>query len=69
MTKKKKTQQPPEEIQMASNPDIKIITRIKLEYLSGKINEFDSNHFFAVLDETPLKEHIGLEYMKTNLGI
>ena len=39
MTKKKKSpkQQPSEEIQMA-NPDIKIITGIKLKYLSEKQN-------------------------------
>ena len=71
MAKKKKSpkQQPSEEIQMASNPDIKIITGIKLKYLSGKINEFGSNHFFAVLDESPLKELIEVEDMKANLGI
>ena len=35
MTKKKKsTKQPSEEIQMASNPDIMIITGIKMKYLS-----------------------------------
>ena len=54
---------------MASNPDIKIITGINLKCLSVKINEFGSNHFFAVLDEPPLKELIELEDMKNNLGI
>ena len=41
MTKKKKSpkQQPSEEIQMASNSDIKIITGIKLKYLSEKQND------------------------------
>ena len=65
MTKKKKSpkQQPSEEIQMA-NPDIKIITGIKLKYLSEKQNEHGTNHFFAVLDESPLKELIELDDMK-----
>ena len=41
MAKKKKSpkQQPSEENQMASNPDIKIITGIKLKYLSEKITD------------------------------
>ena len=63
--KKKSTQQPPE-IQVASNTDIKIITGIKLKYLSEKINEYGTNHMFQVLDETPLKELTGLEDMKNN---
>ena len=50
MTKKSPKQQP-SEIQMASNPEIKIITGTKLKYLFEKINEFGFNHFFAVLDE------------------
>ena len=54
---------------MASNPDIKVITGIKPKHLFDKINEFGSNHFFAVLDETPLKELIELGNMKNNLGI
>ena len=61
MTKKKKSpKQQPSEIQMASNSDIKIITGIKLKYLSEKQNEYGTNHFFAVLDDTPLKELIEL---------
>ena len=54
MTKKKKSpkQHPSEEIQMASNGAIKIITGIKLQYLSEKVNEHGTNHFFAVLGET-----------------
>ena len=40
---------------MASNTDIKIITGIKLKYLSEKINEYGTNHMFQVLDETLLK--------------
>ena len=67
MTKKKKsTQQPPEEIQMASNPDIKIIG-ISTE-ISEKINEYGSNHMFQLLDESPLKELVELEDMKNRFG-
>ena len=55
MTNKKNTQQPLE-FQMASNTDIKIITGIKLKYLSEKINGYGTNHMFQVLDETPLTE-------------
>ena len=60
MTKKKKSpeQQPPGEIQTASNPDIKVIIGIKLKYLSEKQNDYGTNHFFAVLGESPLKELI-----------
>ena len=69
-TKKKSPKQPSEEIQMASNPGIKIITGIKLKYLSEKRNEYGTNHFFAVLDESPLKELIELEEdMETNMEI
>ena len=70
MTKKKKSpkQQPSEEIQMASNPDIKIITGIKLKYIYEKINEFGSNRMFQVLDETPFKELIELDGMKNQFG-
>ena len=71
MTKKKKSTQQPPEIQMAkaNNTDIKIITGIKLKYLSEKINEYGTNHMFQVLDETPLQELIELKNMKNNLGI
>ena len=48
---------------MASNPDIKVITGIKLEYLSEKQNDYGCNHMFQVLDESPLKELIELEDM------
>ena len=69
MTKKKKSpKQQPSEIQMASNPDINVITGIKLKYLSEKINEFGSNHMFQVLDESPLKELIEVEDMKKQFG-
>ena len=45
---------------MANNTDIKIITGIKLKYLSEKINEYGTNHMFQVLDETPLQELVEL---------
>ena len=62
MTKKKKSpkQQPTEEIQMAGDKDIMIITGVKVEYLSLKENEYGQNHFFNVLDITPLQELIEL---------
>ena len=62
MTKKKKSpkQQPTEYIHMASNSDIMIITGIKMKYLSLKENEYGSNHFFNVLDITPLQDLIEL---------
>ena len=59
--KKSPKQQPSEEIQVASNPDIKIITGTKLKYLSEKRNDYDTNHVFQVLDESTLKEWIQLE--------
>ena len=55
MTKKNKSTQQPPEIQMVSNTDIKIVTGIKLKYLSEKINEYGANRVFQVLDETPLQ--------------
>ena len=69
MTKKKKSTQQPPEIQMASNTDIKVITGIKLKYLSEKINEYGTNHMFRVLDETPLQELIEVgKDLKTQFG-
>ena len=58
MTKKKKSpkQQPTEEIQMAGNKDIMIITGVKVKYLSLKENEYGHNQFFNVLDITPLQQ-------------
>ena len=62
MTKKKKSpkQQPTEDIPMADNKDIMVITGIKMKYLSLKENEYGSNHFFNVLDITPLQDLIEL---------
>ena len=64
MTKKKKSpkqqQQPTEETQMADNKDIMIITGIKMKCLSPKENEYGHNHFFNVLDITPLQDLIDL---------
>ena len=58
--KKSPKQQPTEEIQMAGNKDIMVITGIKMKYLSLKENEYGSNHFFNVLDITPLQDLIEL---------
>ena len=62
MTKKKKspTQQPTEDIQMANNSDIMVITGVEMKYLSLKENEYGHNHFFSVLDITPLQQLIEL---------
>ena len=63
MTKKKKSpkQQPAEEIQMAGNKDIMVITGVKVKYLSLKENEYCHNHVFNVLDITPLQDLIELK--------
>ena len=57
--KKSPKQQPTEEIQVASN-DVMVITGIKMKYLSLKENECGHNHFFNVLDFTPLQKLIEL---------
>ena len=60
MTKKKKSpKQQPSSIPMANN-DIMVITGIKMKYLSLKENEYGHNHFFTVLDITPLQQLIEL---------
>ena len=58
MTKKKKSpkQQPTEEIQMAGNKNIMVITGVKMKNLSLKENEHGLNQFFNVLDITPLQD-------------
>ena len=56
---KKSPKQPPTEIPMANN-DIMAITGIKMKYLSLKENEYGHNHFFNVLDITPLQQLIEL---------
>ena len=63
MTKKKKSpkqQQPTEDIQVADNKDIMVITGAKMKYLSLKENEYGHNHFFNVLGITPLQQLIEL---------
>ena len=62
MTRNKKNtkQQPTEEIQMADNKDVMVITGIKMKSLSLKENEYGHNHFFNVLDITPLQQLIEL---------
>ena len=63
MTKKKKSpkqqQQPTEDIPMADK-DIMVITGVEMKYLSLKENENGHNHFFNVLDITPLQDLIEL---------
>ena len=60
--KKKKSpkQQPTEDIPMAGNKDIMIITGVKVKYLSLKENEYGHAHFFNVLGITPLQDLIEL---------
>ena len=62
MTKKKKSpkQQPTEYIQMAGNSGIMVISGIKMKCLSLIENKYGSNHFFNVLDITPLQDLIEL---------
>ena len=43
---------------MAENKDIMVITGVKVKYLSLKENEYGHNHFFNVLDITPLQDLI-----------
>ena len=57
---KKNTKQQPTEIPMADNKDVMVITGIKMKYLSLKENEYGHNHFFNVLDITPLQNLIEL---------
>ena len=57
--KKKSPNQQPTEIPMANN-DIMAITGMKMKYLSLKENEYGHNHFFNVLDITPLLQLIEL---------
>ena len=58
--KKKSPKQQPTEIEMADNKDVMVITGIKMKYLSLKENEYGHNHFFNVLDITPLQNLIEL---------
>ena len=43
-----------------STKEVKEIKEIKLKYLSEKKNEYGTNHFFQVLNKTPLQELIEL---------
>ena len=65
MTKKKKRpkqqQHPTEEIQMAGNKDIMVITGVKMKYISLEENGYGHNQFFNVLDITPLQDLIELK--------
>ena len=57
--KKKSPKQQPTEIEMADK-DIMVITGIKMKYLSLKENEYGLDHFFNVLDISPLQDLIEL---------
>ena len=43
-----------------ADKDIMIITGVKVKYLSLKENEYGHNHFFNVIDITPLQDLIEL---------
>ena len=45
---------------MADNKDITAMTGTKMKYLSLKENEYGHNHFFNVIDITPLQQLIDL---------
>ena len=65
MAKKKKSpkqqqQQPTEDIPTVDNKDVMAITGTKMKYLSPKENEYGHNHFFNVIDITPLQDLIEL---------
>ena len=57
--KKKSPKQQPTEIEMADK-DTMVSTGIKVKYLSLKENEYGHDHFFNVLDITPLQQLIEL---------
>ena len=46
--------------QMRARMKLQRLKEIKLKYLSEKGNEYGTNHFFEVLDITPLQELIEL---------
>ena len=58
--KKSPKQQPTEDIPMADNKGITIITGVKVKYLSLKENGYGHSHFFNVLGTTPLQQLIEL---------
>ena len=60
MTKNKKHHYSSENAYSMSMKEVKQVKEIKLKYLSEKENEYGTNHFFQVLDETPLQELIEL---------
>ena len=63
---KQQQQQLTEEIQMADNKDIMITTGVKVKYLPLKENDYGHNHFFNVLDITPLQDLIELRKIAEN---
>ena len=60
MAKNKKHHPSRENTTNMGTKDIKEIKEIKLKYLSETENEYGTNHFFEVLDITPLQELIEL---------
>ena len=58
--KSPKQQQPTEDIPMADNKDIMVITGIEMKCLSPKENGYGHDHFVNVLDITPLQGLIEL---------
>ena len=69
MTRNKKSpKQQPTEIEMADKD--MVITGVKMKYLSLKENEYGHNHFFNVLDITPLQDLIELrKTLNPDLGL
>ena len=49
---------------MPNDKEVKQIKDLKVKYLTLKENEYGTNHMFAVLDETPLKELLEMTDMK-----
>ena len=60
MTKNKKQHSPRENASNMSTKEVKQVKETKLKYLFGKDNEYGTNHFHQVLDESPLNELIEL---------
>ena len=59
MTKQKNTRPQSNNDKMETNGGVQV-QGIKLKYSSEKTNAYGTNHFFQVLDESPLKEIIEL---------
>ena len=64
MTKDKKQHSSRENASNMPTKESQQVKEIKLKYLSEKQNEHGTNHFFQVLDITPLQELIEFKDMK-----